>query len=70
MIHKDVSRINNTQSIKFKTKLPPYNGTVKINPTQGFLGEKFKASITGWKTDNKLVKGEEIVWRIWTTKTL
>ena len=54
MIHKEISRINNTQSVQFKTKLPPYNGTIKIEPEQGFLGENFTASISGWKTDNKL----------------
>lgn len=71
MQHKQIPRINGTVIVNFKTKLPPYSGNVSINPKAGVLGSKFNASISNWKTDNKLKNGKTaITWRIWTTKTL
>ena len=52
MTHKKLEKVSATVSVEFATLAPPVAGNLNVKPLQGFVGDEFTVSLTGWTSAN------------------
>ena len=52
MTHKELAKVGQAKSVTFATLAPPVGGSIVVSPLQGFVGEEYTVTLSGWTSAN------------------
>ena len=52
MTHKKLAKVSQSYGVAFETLAPPVGGNIAVSPLQGFIGDEFTVTLSGWTSAN------------------
>ena len=52
LTHKQLGLVTNAKTVSIATQAPPEAGNIQVTPFEGYIGDEFTVSLTGWTSAN------------------